>query len=192
MTKETRPEVKAIQTAYDADHVATVVQLAEPWLKREPTNLSVTCWYVESLFRMTHYDKAASVLDSALKSFENPGAQHFLYLIYGQLERYRGQYLESEKWYEEAIRTRPNEATAYIFLGAALAKQGKLVDAERVLRDAIQCHDGAIDEAYCNLGLVLRGQGKFNESVDALQSALALDPDYEDANNALKDVEKCV
>ena len=183
------PEVEAIQSAYHSDHVATVVRLAEPWLMNHPDDLPVTCWYAESLFRMADYGKASSVLESALESFDKLGAKHFLYLTFGALERYRGCYSESEEWYREAIKTRPSYADPYIFLASALAKQGKLADAEHILRKAINCKNGAVDEAYYNLGLVLRGQGRFTESSDCLRSALGLDPDYEAANNALADLE---
>ena len=43
------------------------------------------------------------------------------------------------------------------------ARQGKLVQAEATHRRATQCSHGQIDEAYHNLGLVLRGQGRLGE-----------------------------
>jgi Tfp pilus assembly protein PilF len=49
-------------------------------------------------------------------------------------------------------------------LGNALKDQGKAVEAEASYREALRLKP-AIPEALCNLGIVLRHQGRFAESL---------------------------
>ena len=84
----------------------------------------------------------------------------------------------------------PEDATYRIFLGGVLATQGRLHDAEEVHRLAIASVEGCIDEAYLNLGLVLRAQERFPEAADCFREAIRLDPEYRAARRALRDVER--
>jgi tetratricopeptide (TPR) repeat protein len=53
---------------------------------------------------------------------------------------------------------------------------------------ATRCIEGRLDEAYFNLGLVLRAQESFREAKEAFEQALELDPHYGEARQALADV----
>lgn len=50
------------------------------------------------------------------------------------------------------------------------------------------CPEGCIDEAYHNLGLILRAQGRLREAADCFRRAIELDPEYDNAKEALDDV----
>ena len=67
-----------------------------------------------------------------------------------------------------------------------------LSEAEHVHRKATICEKGCIDEAYHNLGLVLRGQGKLEEALQCFEKAIAIDPDYKEAKHALADVKAAI
>ena len=73
-----------------------------------------------------------------------------------------------------------------------LAKQGRLHDAEDTHRKAVACTRGCIDEAYLNLGLILRARERFAEAAECFREALRRDPDYRAARRALRDVELCI
>ena len=107
----------------------------------------------------------------------------------GALERYRGDFAASEDWYRQAIKLNPEDATGYVFLGAAQARQGKLKEAEATHREGIGCSDDAVDESFHNLGLVLRGQGRLEEVAECFRAAIKIDPEYDVAVEALEDVE---
>ena len=70
-----------------------------------------------------------------------------------------------------------------------LALKGRLREAERAHRAATRCPEGCIDEAYLNLGLVLRAQERFEEASRCLREAIRLDPKYRVAREELRDVE---
>lgn len=180
---------EAIESAYENDHAATTVHLAAVWLADHPDDLAVIGRYADMLYQMTRYDEAIELLTNAIDRQGADLPRHLLLLKMGAVERYRGNFAESENWYRKAIELRPDDATGYVFLGAAQAKQGKLKQAEATHRDGIQCNSGAVDESFHNLGLVLRGQGRLQEAADCFRAAIKIDPEYDVAIEALEDVE---
>jgi tetratricopeptide (TPR) repeat protein len=176
-----------IWAAYRNDQAATTVLLAARWLRANPDDLSVIHKYATMLYKMTRYEEATRVYLDAIERFED--GRWGLYNQMGQLHRYRGDFAVAELWYQKAIDEDPDEAASYIFLGAVQAQQGKLAQAEATHRRATQCPDGLVDEAYHNLGLVLRGQGRLAEAADYFRKAIELCPEYADAIEALQDVE---
>jgi tetratricopeptide (TPR) repeat protein len=110
----------------------------------------------------------------------------------GHLFREAGHYDEAAAWYRQAIQCDLDDASYHIYLGALLAKQGRLDEAEESHRRAITCTEGCIDEAYLNMGFVLRAQERFLEAADCFSQAIRLDPEYRAAREALRDVERCI
>jgi tetratricopeptide (TPR) repeat protein len=174
----------------EKDYAATCVLLAERWLRNHPDDLYVIYKYAETLYKMTRYEEAIRVYVDAIERFKDH--RWALYNQMGNLYRYRGDFAGAEPWYQKAIDEEPDDAGSYIFLGAAQARQGKLKQAEETHRRATQCTDGCIDEAYCNLGLVLRGQGRLAEAAECFRKAVEISPKYADAIEALEDVEIAV
>ena len=64
---------------------------------------------------------------------------------------------------------------AYVNLGNVLELQGRAVEAEEVLRKALQLQPDYAG-AYVNLGVALKSQGKPEEAIGAYRQALALEP----------------
>jgi tetratricopeptide (TPR) repeat protein len=175
-----------LKDAYRNDHAATCVMLAQRWLQAHPDDLSVIHDYAEMLYKLTRYEEAIRIYHDAIERFT--ADRYHLFLQLGQLYRYRGDFTEAEVWYQKAIYEDVEEATGYIFLGCVQARQGKLEQAEQNHRRATQCLKGCIDEAYHNLGLVLRGQGRFSEAKVCFQAAIVIDNEYEAAIEALEDI----
>ena len=180
-----------LRNAFNADHFASTIVLARKLLAGDPTHAPTLTQLGRALFELANYDEAEIVLRQALEYWGDLRRE----LIYGELGhlfKSRGDYETAAEWYRKAIDLSPDDADGYIFLGAVLAKQGKLTEAETTHRTATQCADGCIDEAYHNLGLVLRGQGRFEESRECLVRALELDPEYTAAQEALDDIQTAI
>jgi Flp pilus assembly protein TadD len=96
----------------------------------------------------------------------------------------------AEEWYRRAVQARPTDATSYIYLGAMLAKNGRLDEAEVCHRQATGCLEGCIDEAYLNLGYVLRAQGRYLDALECFREASSRDPLDTDVHEALEDMEQ--
>ena len=82
----------------------------------------------------------------------------------------------------------PDDAAPRVLLGAVYARSGRLLDAEATHRAAVTCSNGPVDEAWLNLGLVLRGLERFDEAEFCLRKAVELDPDDEMAHDTLEDI----
>jgi tetratricopeptide (TPR) repeat protein len=79
----------------------------------------------------------------------------------------------------EALELRPDDVDALSNLGITRLEQGRIDDAERLLRRAVELQStpGALN----NLGIVLVRQGSLEAAVESFERALALDPDFVDA-----------
>lgn len=183
----TREQVKE---AFRRGHAATTVLLAPLWLKDHPGDLGVILDYAEMLYGMTRYEDAIRVYEDALGWIDDESDRWSVYNQIGRLYRYWGHLGLAEAWFRKAIEAEPDERASRIFLGACQARQGKLAEAEETHRAAAACPGTwLLDEAYLNLGLVLRGRGRFAEAADCFRKALELDSGYEEAAVALADVE---
>jgi len=152
-----------------------------------PTWLSLGIALVE----LARYEEAEKAIKRSV-TLCPPNKRQIPLAQMGHLFLESGKYDKAATWYRKAIASDPNDATYHIYLGAVLAKQGHLQEAEVSHRAATKCSDGCIDEAYLNLGFVLRAQEKFEEAAECFHEAIRLDPKYRAAKQALRDVERCM
>lgn len=162
--------------AYHNDCAATCVALGQRWLDDHPNDLGVLTCYANMLYKMGRYEHAVQLYEFALEFF--PEALHLICMEFGALYRYRGEFQRAAEWFQKGIDARPEDAGGYIFLGAVQARLGQLDSAEDTHRRATECKTGCIKEAFHNLGLVLRGQGAWDEAERCFVRALEFDPDY--------------
>lgn len=144
-----------------------------------------------ALVELARYEEAEQALAKAIEHCP-PEKRQIPLSHLGHLFRESGDYDQATVWYRRAIAADPADATYHIYLGAVLAKQGRLHEAEEAHRAAVDCAEGCIDEAYLNLGLVLRAQERFHDAADCFREAIHLDPEYRAARRALRDVEQCI
>jgi serine/threonine-protein kinase len=84
----------------------------------------------------------------------------------------------------EAIRLKPDQATAHVKLGRALTGRGEAEAAIAEFREAIRLKpDDA--RAYNNLGLVLAKRGEAEAAIAAYREAIRLKPDFAEAYYSL-------
>lgn len=175
-----------IRSAYNRDRVSTCEALAKIWLAKNPDDIWVVHMLAEVLYQMARYDESLKLYNEALVRF--PDHRWGIYNQIGHLYRYRSELDQAAGWYAKAIEDDPDEASSCIFLGAVKARQGKLSEAEEIHQRATTCSEGLVEEAYHNLGLVLRGQSRLVEAATCFRRALEIDPQYNEAMEALEDV----
>jgi Flp pilus assembly protein TadD len=88
--------------------------------------------------------------------------------------------------YRKALELDPGSAAAQFNLGSALARSGDFREAEMHLRAALESKPST--QTYTGLGIVLSHQGKSDEAVASLQTALELDPNNAAAHRQLAEV----
>ena len=144
------------------------------------------------LYELARYEESEQVLHQAVRSLSLEHLDHAYHHL-GHLYEARGDHDSAEKWYRKAAELNPNHTWRYVFLGGLLAKRGDFSGAEACHRKAIQCSSGdVLDEAYLNLGLVLRAQERYKEALACFEKALELTPDYREAITAKSDIEKAI
>lgn len=93
----------------------------------------------------------------------------------------------SQRWsaavqqFERAIAVKPSFARAYVNLGLALSKLNRFDDALVVFRTVLPDKD-----AYYNMGLMYRGQRRYQEAAGAFEHVLGLDPEFTAARKQLE------
>ena len=181
-----------LKSASDADLPALTILRARRYLARYPDH--GYAWYLlaNALIGLARYHEAEEAVSNALRLCPEE-RRHFPLCMMGQLYRFRGDYEKAAEWHTNAIEAAPTDTQGYIYLGGVLALQGRLREAEEVHRKATEtCYEGCVDEAFFNLGLVLRAQERFEEAAACFREAIHLDPDYRAAKKALRDVERCL
>ncbi|MGB2607741.1 MAG: tetratricopeptide repeat protein [Isosphaeraceae bacterium] len=176
-----------LRAAYKADLPALTVARAREFLREYPD--CGPAWKIlgEALVDLARHSEAEHALEQAIAKC--PLDKLWIPLAeMGHLHRARGEYKAAVAWYRRAIDTMPDEASGHIYIGGVLAKSGRLKEAETAHRAAIRCTQGCRDEAYLNLGLVLRAQERYDEAATCFEQALKLDPKYVAARKALRDV----
>jgi tetratricopeptide (TPR) repeat protein len=192
MVKPTRKILqKILSNAFDQDSLVTIVIAANKLLEIDPDNSKVLLQLGSALYRMSRFDEAIDVIEKAM-GYLPYDRMYLAYLYMGDVFKCQGKYDEACEWYQKVIEVRPYDTDGYIYQGSAFARQGKLVEAERLHRMGIECDEGCIDEAYYNLGLVLRAQDKLEEARECFEKTLELDPHFDNVNNQLKDVIKAM
>jgi len=136
---------------------------------------------------LQRYDEALSALENA-EARAGEHQLHFVYAKRGRVFEDKGDFKEALLWYRKAIECRPDDNLGYGYMGGMLARQGNLLEAEQAHRKAIHCTEGYIDEAYLNLGYVLRARERFTEALECFEKALELDAEYEEAKTAIEDM----
>ncbi len=95
-----------------------------------------------------------------------------------------GRLKEATQAHEEAVRSDPNLAQAWINLISLHGRQGAFAQAEAAFRKAIELEPNR-GEAYYNFGVLCFGQQKTAEARQAFSRALELDPNHAEAANNL-------
>ncbi|MCB2106877.1 MAG: tetratricopeptide repeat protein, partial [Rhodobacteraceae bacterium] len=97
--------------------------------------------------------------------------------------RGQGNWLESEKWYREALAHEPGSVPIQNDLASILIELKRFDDAEKILRTALTMDPGSAD-VHTNLGRLLLTMGhRANEALAHHDKAIASRPDYAAAHN---------
>jgi len=135
---------------------------------------------------LRQFAEARAALRTALKLAPRKHRAN-VYVQFGHLYREMGNDRRAAMWYERAATGLPRTSTITI-LGACYARLGDLNKSERCHRRAIKLASELPDEAYFNLGLVLRAEERYEEALACFTEAVKLDPKYRAAMVARDDV----
>jgi tetratricopeptide (TPR) repeat protein len=184
-----RQRFRELASMWNQGLFAGVIESAKEYLKDFPNHALVRLYYGVALYELARYEEAKRALSQVIKECD-PEHLAYLYSQMGHLHKKKGEFQKAAEWYRKAVKTEGREAGYLIFLGAVLALDGKLSEAEACHRQATKCKTGDFSEAYLNLGYVLRAQEKYKKALTCFEKALELDPKYKEAKQASKDIKK--
>ena len=134
------------------------------------------------LASMKRHDEAINHLSKAVKlSPKRPVAYLNLASVYMETE----QWVKAEQQYRLVQQLNPRIAYAHFGLGTLQARQELHVEAVRSFLQAISLGQKTA-QSYAKLGISLISVGEKKAALEALRTALKLDPDYSDAKQALQ------
>jgi len=138
------------------------------WEKTRNAKLLIAAQRFDEAWTLVNEALAASPLDRS--ALEHKGTLH----------AYAGEWEAAEAAYRKALGVRKS-SNGYTMVAAALIEQGKLVEAQEMLRDAIRLepeHGGA----WVMRGDLMVKMGRLDEAVAAYEKAASVDPyRYKDA-----------
>jgi superkiller protein 3 len=172
--------------AYNEERYALVIELLTPYLRHRPDRSFGWLKLGKSLDGIGLFFEAEQALLRA-DGVENAHRPYTLTAL-GNLYEDQGQYELAESFYAQAVEHPKAEQMGWIWImrGSNFARWNHLADAEKCHRKALELSDCDHDEAWLNIGLVLRAQGKYDEAIDAFNRALEICPDYEEAKERLE------
>lgn len=178
-------------TASDNQWYATTVQLADEYLELQPDSIKAMLDKGHALTKLARYDAALSVFEAAIEKLGDTSPDA-IYGEIGNLYRDQGDFAQATEYYRRQIEGDPNDATGRLFLGTLQFQQGNFTDAERTLREGLECEIGCEEELRYALGCVLRSMGQIKTARAEFEEVLRIVPNDTLAKNALKDLQAMV
>jgi serine/threonine protein kinase len=118
-------------------------------------------------------ENARALLEKSIRV--NPGNAR-AYFELGKFFTKINDYPEAIRYYRKATNLDPNSPEAFFNLGFLYAKQEDYLLGEQMFIRAIELVPPYLDEAYFNLAMVQKGQGKVRESLISLEQAVTINP----------------
>jgi tetratricopeptide (TPR) repeat protein len=179
--------------AKDADRDGrepVVVELLTPYLRHNPDDAYAWHMFGDALRVVGRFRESESAL---LRAFElAPDSKRVavssrLAVLYNDM----GRYADAERHYSDVAAHPEWKGLGWLWIlrGANLARLGNYELAEECHCKATTLEDVHGDEAWLNLGLVLRAQGKYEDASSALRKSLELDSTCSAAEEALNSME---
>lgn len=181
---------RRMKRAWRDDMPALNAVLAERYLRIAPENGAVRAMLGRELTVLSRYEEARVALDEAMRVRRAEGLPPFVPHCLYMARAYRrcGNFAAAEAWYRRAVAADPHDAGPRIFLGGLLTTCGRFHEAEEIYRQATARANGMVEEAWLNLGFVMRALERYAEALACFRRAVRIDPEYESAKQAIDDV----
>ncbi len=147
-------------------------------IKREPTESSYHIGRANILYHLQDFHEALNALNNASELPHNPAA---IALNRGAIYNAMGEPEKALPYYDEALKHAPELANAHYNKGNALRKLDKFEEAIDSFKRAhtLQPREPVF---LNNLALTYQDSNQLEQAINTYQKALALNPNYHDAN----------
>ena len=173
-------DLEFVFAAWKAGEYQRVVARGSSVIASGANASSIVMLYAGALVKLDRALDAREAFKLALRLL--PTSRHRrIYNALAALELHADRYTAAEEYCRLAITLAPDHASAYIYLGVCYMSTDRIAEAEIQFTRATTCTDGAIDEAWYNLGRAQSVLGRTREAEISYRRALEIDPEYETA-----------
>jgi tetratricopeptide (TPR) repeat protein len=172
-------DLEFVLAAWKAGEYQRVVTRGSSVIESGAKASSIIMLYADSLVELDRIVEAREALKLALEML--PSRHRRIYNALAAIELHAECNAAAEEYCQLAISLAPDHATAYIYLGVCYMSTDRIAEAEIQFAQATKCTDGAIDEAWYNLGRAQSVLGQTREAEISYRRALEIDPEYETA-----------
>jgi tetratricopeptide (TPR) repeat protein len=182
--------LREIERAVSQGMTSTIIELSRAFLKDYPNWVAVQFYCAGALADRSEYVEAKRLYNAAIRYLRkhDPEYLNLPFSGLGHLYVRKGDHPKAAAWFAKASEVEPNNATYLIYQGVAAYQSGDAESARSILQRATKCPDGALEEAYYNLGVVFASLNEYDRSLDCFRKALELDPKYKIARKAMTDI----
>jgi pentatricopeptide repeat protein len=152
------------------------MKLLEEAFRLDRHNYELSFFLGEMYFNEGNLRRARQFLETTL---EVQGDHFDAAVLYGVLLHESGELENAERWLRRAIEISQDSFLPYFSLGAIYTLQGKYISAQRYLEQAIELEP--LPQAFYLLGTIYYEKGQLDLSIRSLQTAIRIDPEYEEA-----------
>ncbi|MBW3563231.1 MAG: tetratricopeptide repeat protein [Acidobacteria bacterium] len=168
--------INEVEQAIESFDQKRAMKLLEDAFKLDRQNHELSFFIGETYFNDNDLDRSRIFLERTLEVQPH----HFdAAVLYGVLLREQNDLTGAEQWLRHSLQISQDSFLPYFSLGAIYALQGKYIRAQKFLEHAIELEP--IPQAHYLLGTILYEKGQLEKAIKALQTALRIDPEYEEA-----------
>jgi len=164
-------------TAHASGNLEEAKYFYKKTLAEDPQNATALGWLAAIEAQHKNYDVARDLLLKALAKEKNN--QDFL-LNYANILFETRQFCDAVKYYQKAIRQRPNDPISFANLAACYNEQSQPLLGLRAADQSIQLKPD-FAEAWNNRGNALHDLKRYEEAITHYDKALSLKPDHHQA-----------
>ena len=174
--------INRAQSLMQNDEIEEAVELLKKAIEEHPHSLPALFLLGRAYTDQGEYAAAEEVLKSAVKLDPDSSGTYFRLGVAQSRQR---RYEEAAKSFRLAVEKQPDFSAAYYQLALCLLNIQDLPGANEAIRGAIHANANFAD-AHRVLGSILADEGKIEEAMVELQTALKLDPDNRQAKERLE------
>jgi len=170
-----RQDLEYVLAAWRAGEYQNVVTRGSSLIESGADASSIIMLYADALVELDRTSEAREAFKLALRIL--PMSRHRrIFDALAALELHADRYAAAEEYCQRAIALAPDHASAHIYLGITYENTDRSAEAEAEFARGTACTDGAIDEAWYNLGRVQSTRGQTSEAATSFRRALAIYP----------------
>ncbi|BBO91974.1 tetratricopeptide repeat protein [Desulfosarcina ovata] len=194
MEKIRKKRLSEIIDAWSELKSAYGIEIARRYLSEFP-NDGVAMVYLGMMYAEIHrYNESTSILKKAIRNLPNSGYEIAkAYSALGYLYQEKGNFRTAERWYRKALNEEPKNPFHHQHVGEILNIQGDFDSAEKYFRSVTDMPTSRLnDQAYLELGRVLKSKEMYSEALDCFKKALTYGADQECIDEEIFDVKEAI